>query len=67
VTVSNRLLRVRDVAETLGFSTTWVYELIKSGKLVGTRVGEKSMRIKESDFNNYLLSLNKEKRDDRTI
>jgi len=51
--VSDRLLTVGEVAETMRVSNMTVYRLIKSGQLAAIRVG-KNYRIRESDVDRYL-------------
>ncbi len=46
----------KEIAESLRLSLLQVRNLIKSGQLAAYRVGHRSYRIKESDFNSFLES-----------
>ncbi|MBI2168097.1 MAG: helix-turn-helix domain-containing protein [Actinobacteria bacterium] len=48
----DRLLTVREVAQTMRVSNMTVYRLIKSGDLQAIRVG-RNFRIRESDVDRY--------------
>ena len=48
----DRLLTVREVAETMRVSNMTVYRLIKAGDLHALRVG-RNFRIRESDVDRY--------------
>lgn len=49
-----RLLRVREVAERLGCSRAWVYELVKRQEIPSVRFGKNMVRIREQDFETWL-------------
>jgi excisionase family DNA binding protein len=55
---NDHLFRARQVAEHLGFTTSYIYLLIKEGKLKGTKVGDKAVRISESALREYLENQN---------
>lgn len=57
--MQNKLYRVREVAEELGFSTAYIYELIATKKLKGTKVGVKAVRVAESDLRDYIRRQNR--------
>jgi len=46
----------KEIAESLQLSLLQVRNLIKSGQLPAYRVGYRSYRISESDFNSFLQS-----------
>jgi excisionase family DNA binding protein len=49
IDVADSLFEPREVAEILGVSRTWVYELVRQGALHGARVGDgKRARIRIS-------------------
>ena len=50
---TQRLLRVREVADVMRVSTMTVYRLIRAGDLHATRVG-RSYRIWEDEVTSYL-------------
>lgn len=58
----DKLLRAREVAERLGLSQYYVYELVQSGKLSSVKVGERAIRVRESDVERFISerSLSKE-------
>ena len=51
----NKLLRARDVADRLGLSQLYVYELIRDGKLASVRVGTRSIRVPEDDVERFIV------------
>ena len=53
IETEQRLLRVREVAETMRVSTMTVYRLIHTGALADTRVGN-SYRIWSGEVSAYL-------------
>jgi len=54
VNTSNRLLKVKEVADYLNCTTTWVYLLVKQGKLKTVKVGSRAVRIPQESLDAYL-------------
>lgn len=52
--MSDELLTIAQVAEYLKLSEKTVRRLIKSHKLIASKVGDRSWRIKASDIEDYL-------------
>jgi excisionase family DNA binding protein len=48
--VSERLLKIREVAELTGYHRNTIWNLIKSGKLPAIRTGARLVRVRESDL-----------------
>jgi len=51
---NDRLLKISDVADRLSCTTTWVYLLVKQGKLKRVKVGSRAVRIPETSLATYL-------------
>ncbi len=64
--MSNELLTVTQAAKYLKISDKTVRRLISSQKLVASKVGNRSWRIKESDIENYLQSCTNKTRGAKT-
>jgi len=54
VNTSNRLLKVKEVADYLNCTTTWVYLLVKQGKLKTVKVGSRAVRIPQDSLDAYI-------------
>jgi len=54
VNTSNRLLKVTEVADYLNCTTTWVYLLVKQGKLKTVKVGSRAVRIPQDSLDAYI-------------
>jgi excisionase family DNA binding protein len=54
--MTDRLLKVADVAEILGVGIDWVYERIKRGEIPVVELGDtrKNQRISEADLDAYI-------------
>ena len=52
--MSNELLTVAQAAEYLKLSDKTIRRLIQSHKLLASKVGDRSWRIRESDIEKYL-------------
>ena len=51
---SKTFLSIREAAEILSVSPTSVYRMIKAGKLPAVRIGERSLRIRAGDLDQYI-------------
>lgn len=51
-----RLLKIEQVMEILQLSRTTIYHMLDSGEIPFLKIGERSVRIKESDLNDYIES-----------
>lgn len=49
-----KLLKVREVADRLGCTTTYVYMLVKAGKLDSVSIGSRAIRITEESLDRFL-------------
>lgn len=58
-----KLLRIKTVADRLCITPRAVYHLVADGKLPGVRVTERSLRIKETDLEEYLTHLARKQKD----
>jgi excisionase family DNA binding protein len=54
--VLGRLLTVEEVAAHLGQHPVTVYETIRAGIIPAVRLGTRSIRVRESDLEDYLAS-----------
>ena len=54
--MSNELLTISQAADYLKLSEKTVRRLISDQKLIASKVGDRSWRIKESDIEDYLQS-----------
>ena len=52
---SNKLLKARDVAETLKISKSMAYKLIRTGDIPSVHIGS-SRRVRPSDLQGYINS-----------
>jgi excisionase family DNA binding protein len=48
--VSERLLKIKEVADRTGYHRNTIWNLIKSGKLPAVRTGARLVRVRESDL-----------------
>jgi excisionase family DNA binding protein len=53
--MSDKLLTVKEVADTLTLKETTIYEWLKAGKLKGAKIGD-TWRVKESDLQAFIES-----------
>ena len=53
----DRLLTVPEVAEVLRHGRTRVYQLIGEGRLPSVAVGPRARRVRESDLDRFIASL----------
>jgi excisionase family DNA binding protein len=53
----DRLLTVPEVAERLRHGRTRVYQLIGEGRLLSVTVGPRARRVRESDLDAFIASL----------
>jgi excisionase family DNA binding protein len=53
----DRLLRISKVCERLNHGRTRTYELIRSGELPSVVVGPRARRVRESDLERFIASL----------
>jgi excisionase family DNA binding protein len=53
----DRLLTIPEVAEALRHGRTRVYQLIGEGRLPSVTVGPRARRIRESDLDRFIASL----------
>lgn len=53
----DRLLTVEQAAQVLGVGRTSTYQLIASGELPSVVVGRRSRRVRQSDLDTYIASL----------
>jgi excisionase family DNA binding protein len=53
----DRLLRIPEVCERLNHGRTRTYELIRSGQLPSVVVGPRARRVRESDLQRFIDSL----------
>jgi excisionase family DNA binding protein len=53
----DRLLRIPEVCERLNHGRTRTYELIRSGRLPSVVVGPRARRVRESDLERFIASL----------
>jgi excisionase family DNA binding protein len=53
----DRLLRIPEVCERLNHGRTRTYELIRSGRLRSVVVGQRARRVRESDLDAFIASL----------
>jgi excisionase family DNA binding protein len=51
------LLTISETCQRLGWSRTWVYRLIRSGRLPSVLLGPRSRRVRESDLAAFIASL----------
>lgn len=56
---NEKLWKVKDVADYMGVSGTWVYMLISRGDLVTILVGSRSVRVTDSSLRVFLNRQNK--------
>jgi excisionase family DNA binding protein len=56
--MDDRLLTVPQVAERLSHGRTRTYELLRSGRLPSVVVGPRARRVRQSDLNRFIASLN---------
>jgi excisionase family DNA binding protein len=54
----DRLLRIPEVCERLNHGRTRVYQLLASGRLPSVVVGPRARRVRESDLQAFIESLN---------
>ena len=54
------LYKARDVAPRLGCTTSRVYQLIEAGIVPSVRLGERSIRIPKTAFENWLAALDRD-------
>jgi excisionase family DNA binding protein len=54
----DRLLRIPEVCERLNHGRTRVYQLLNSGRLPSVVVGPRARRVRESDLDAFIASLN---------
>jgi excisionase family DNA binding protein len=54
-TTEKEWLKVPEAAELLGLPKTRAYELIQQGELPAVRIGERSIRVKRSELERFLL------------
>lgn len=52
----DKYLSVHRVAETLGCTERYVYEMVKDGKLKALRLGNRAIRISESSLTEFIES-----------
>jgi len=52
-----KLYKVKEVADRLGFSDYYTYQLIKKGELKAIPVGKRSIRVSETALSDYLDKL----------
>jgi excisionase family DNA binding protein len=53
----DRLLRIPEVCERLNHGRTRVYQLLASGRLPSVVVGPRARRVRESDLERFIASL----------
>jgi excisionase family DNA binding protein len=53
----DRLLRIPEVCERLNHGRTRTYELIREGRLRSVVVGPRARRVRESDLDAFIASL----------
>jgi excisionase family DNA binding protein len=53
----DRLLRIPEVCERLNHGRTRVYQLLGSGKLPSVVIGPRARRVRESDLDAFIASL----------
>jgi len=54
--MENKYYSIKEISKLLKVSYLTIFRLVKENKIVAYKVG-KQYRIKESDFNNYLLTI----------
>jgi len=52
--MTERLLRVREVAERLGVTTRTVHRYLADGKLPKVQLSERAVRIRETDLDRFV-------------
>jgi len=50
----DKLLTSDQVAEILQVSRSFAYQLMRSGKITALRIGDRAIRVRESDLMDYL-------------
>ncbi|PIY72618.1 hypothetical protein COY87_00025 [Candidatus Roizmanbacteria bacterium CG_4_10_14_0_8_um_filter_33_9] len=56
INMENKYYSIKEISKLLKVSYLTIFRLVKENKIVAYKVG-KQYRIKESDFNNYLLTI----------
>jgi len=54
VSKKEQYLTVQSVAERLSCTVHYVYALIRDGKLIAVKIGERALRITESSFERFI-------------
>jgi excisionase family DNA binding protein len=54
---TDRLYTIPEVCERLNYGRSWVYQLIRSGRLRSVLAGPRSRRVRESDLQQFIASL----------
>ena len=52
--MSDNLLTPQEVAATLRLSVRGVYDLVRSGDIKGHKFGHRTLRVKQSDLDDYI-------------
>lgn len=52
--MNTKYLTSKEIAEILGISKAYVYKLLSSGIIPIVRIGKKSIRVKQEDFDKYI-------------
>jgi len=65
--MEGKLLKSQEVAEKLGVSKSYVYQLISNGELPVVRLGEKAIRIRPEDLDRFLEKSSKNSKTNKEI
>jgi len=52
--MENRLLKVQEVAEILGISKSYAFQLVSRGLIPSIRLGKKAVRVRPIDVENFI-------------